>query len=193
VIPYYPRTAQKLVNGKVKLSSAALGALVTGVLAGLEELKTACSRSHGNLKPSNVLLAPGELSPASVALTDPAPSRVAAQGGEAADLYALGELIYQLVTYRQFRGQAGRGWPIPADPEWKRLGPSRGCGCGTGRWTGTGRRCTPSTAAGSRISRTASTSSVPSGGRNWSRPTRCCGGWPTASAPPRTPATTRER
>ena len=36
---------------------------------------------------------------------------------------ALGELIYQHVTHRQFRGQAGSGWPIPADPEWKRLGP----------------------------------------------------------------------
>lgn len=120
VLPLFPRSVEKLISGLVRPSGRVVHNVVASVLNGLEELKSSCGRSHGNLKPTNVLIGPGDdLETARVALTDPAVAPVAAQGGEAADVYALGELVYQLVTQRPFRTQV---WPVTAAPEWSRLG-----------------------------------------------------------------------
>jgi hypothetical protein len=119
VTAYYPRSAQKLISSRVKLSAAGLHALVSGVIRGLLEMKDSCGRAHGNLKPSNILIeGEGEVEHSKIVLTDPAPAGEGSIGG--GDLSALGELICQLVLHRLFRGS--QNWPINPSPEWTRLG-----------------------------------------------------------------------
>lgn len=119
---YHGRSLQQLITGRVKLSGAGLYQFVRAIVQGLAELKKACNRPHGNLKPSNVLLTgSGKISKARPLLTDPAGAvRLDEQMGDVVDFHALGEIIYQLVLHRT--GKAMSGWPAPASPEWKRLG-----------------------------------------------------------------------
>lgn len=118
----YPRSAQKLIVGRVKLDAKSLGMIVESVLAGLRELRDSCGRAHGNIKATNVLIdGSGEDPLAKVVLTDPADA--GAEGVSAgADLRALGELIHLLVLHQPLRAQTG--WPLAPAPEWGRLGPS---------------------------------------------------------------------
>jgi hypothetical protein len=122
VTAYYSRSAVKLIAGRVKLSSQSLYVLVKSVLQGLIELKQYSGQPHGNLKPTNILIAgEGEIDEGSIFLADPAArEQLPAAGGEAADLAAVGELLYQLVLHRPFRGS--QSWPVMASPEWSRLG-----------------------------------------------------------------------
>ncbi|HEY7119122.1 MAG TPA: hypothetical protein VH475_21205, partial [Tepidisphaeraceae bacterium] len=119
---YYARSAQKLIASRVKLSDQALHTLVDAIVQGLRELKEACGRAHGNLTPSNILIGgEGDIEQAPIVLTDPAPPDELAKGrGEADDLTGLGEVIYQLVLHRPFRGM--QSWPVPRSAEWTRLG-----------------------------------------------------------------------
>jgi peptidyl-prolyl cis-trans isomerase B (cyclophilin B) len=118
VTTQYPLSAQKLITGKVRLQAPQLFALANGVVKGLQELKRWGKRSHGNLKPSNVLLtAPGTYQ---ALLSDPLDDPGA--GSESGDLYALGRIIYQLVMQQIDRGAAS--WPIPVSPAWAQLGPT---------------------------------------------------------------------
>ena len=119
VTDLYPRTAQKLISGRIDLSGAGLHHLVRGLAAGLRELREAARQAHGNLKPTNVLLSgAGEVAGAKVALADPLtdPAPESESGG---DMYSIGSLIYQLVMHRSFRHAS---WPIADSPEWTRLG-----------------------------------------------------------------------
>ena len=119
---YHGRSVQQLITGRVKLSGAGLYQLIHAVVHGLSELKKACNRPHGNLKPSNILLAgKGSISKARPLLSDPAGAdRLDPQMGDVVDFHALGEIIYQLVLHRT--GKAMGGWPAPEGPEWSRLG-----------------------------------------------------------------------
>jgi len=119
---YHRRSLQQLITGRVKLSGAGLYRIVRAIAQGLAELKKACNRPHGNLKPSNVLLTgSGRISKARPLLTDPAgTARLNEQIGDVVDFHALGEIIYQLVLHRT--GKVMSGWPAPDGPEWKRLG-----------------------------------------------------------------------
>jgi len=122
VSDYHGRSLQQLITGRVKLSGAKLFQLVHAIVQGLAELKKACNRPHGNLKPSNVLLTgSGKISKARPLLTDPVgAARLDKQMGDVVDFHALGEIIYQLVLHRT--GKAMSGWPAPQSPEWERLG-----------------------------------------------------------------------
>lgn len=122
VSDYHGRSLQQLITGRVKLSGAKLYQLVRAIVQGLAELKKACNRPHGNLKPSNVLLTgSGKISKAHPLLTDPVGAgRLDEQMGDVVDFHALGEIIYQLVLHRT--GKAMSGWPAPQSPEWERLG-----------------------------------------------------------------------
>src|SRR5579884_1348957 len=115
---YHPLTAQKLIDAQVKLRHAALHRLVQSIVKGLVELHEVRHRAHGSLKPGNVLIdAHGDLAEARVLLTDPA------QGiseGEPGDMYALGQIIHQLVLHRPF--VSGETWPLEASGEWSRIG-----------------------------------------------------------------------
>src|SRR5438876_3585079 len=116
----YPRTVAGMIKGRVKVSARALYSLIRGVIKGLEELNQLCRRPHGNLKTSNVLIADPDLDPTEVYLSDPCPDEQLAERSDAADMKALGKLIYQLVTHRPF-AEVG-GWPIQMSAEWQRLG-----------------------------------------------------------------------
>lgn len=119
VTDYYPRSAQKLILGRVNLGPAALHEIIDSVVRGLRELRQVCNQPHGCLKPTNVLIGgAGEVSGAKIVLTDPlcgAPGETE-HGG---DLHALGALIYQLVLHRPFHTTA---WPIAESEEWESLG-----------------------------------------------------------------------
>jgi hypothetical protein len=122
VTAYYSRTALKLISGRVKLNSQSLYVIIKSVLTGLAELKQHSGQPHGNLKPTNVLVAgEGEIDEGKIFLTDPASrEQLPAADGEGADLASVGELLYQLVLHRPFRGS--QSYPIMDSPEWGRLG-----------------------------------------------------------------------
>jgi hypothetical protein len=122
VTDYHPRSLQRLIRGRVKLDGKGLYGIIRSVVQGLVELRAACHRPHGNLKPSNILLSGGkDVSRAKVLLTDPAGAgQLDPQTGDVGDFHAVGELIYQLVLHRT--GRAMGGWPAPESEEWNRLG-----------------------------------------------------------------------
>ena len=117
VLNHYPHSAKELVKNKVTLSPRALHRIATGVVDGLIDLQRVSDRPHGNLKPSNVLLGPGDIENADVVLTDPAPLEQLATQGRG-DAYDLGQLIHCLVLQRRFTGN----WPIEASAGWTTLG-----------------------------------------------------------------------
>ena len=119
---YYPRSAQKLIVGKFRLSGPGLDTLVSAILGALVELKDACGRQHGNLKATNVLIAGAdEIEDRDIFLSDPADSsKPEANDGGADDLFQLGQLIHQLVLHRPFR--AVTGWPVEPSEAWTKLG-----------------------------------------------------------------------
>ncbi len=124
VTTLYPRTAQRLITGRVKLDAAALRAIATGIIDGLEELRRACGRAHGAIKASNVLIAGSGAEPlVEVVLADPAPAGTVAPT-TAEDLRALGEVIHQLVLHQPTMTRGG--WPVPLTPAWTRLGATGG-------------------------------------------------------------------
>lgn len=115
VYDYYPLTAQKLIDGRMQLGAPQLHQIVQSVVKGLVELQQARGRAHGNLKASNIIIESGDLGQSRVFLTDPAHGTL---HNEADDLYALGELIYQLVVRRPASPDA----PMAASEGWDRLG-----------------------------------------------------------------------
>ena len=119
VTDYLPLTAQKLIEARVAMKSDALLAMVMGVLQGLSELKALRNRSHGNLKPQNILIAGNNLTTATILLTDPATNGQAAKIGDAGDVRAVGELIHALVVYRL---PPLDEWQVPASSRWGTLG-----------------------------------------------------------------------
>jgi len=116
------RSVQHLIRGRVRLRSGGLYRIVSAVVRGLIEVKQACGRLHGNLKPSNILLAgKSDISRATPLLSDPAGAgHLDPQMGDVPDLHAIGELIYQLVLHRT--GKAMGGYPAPDAKEWGHLG-----------------------------------------------------------------------
>ena len=89
ITDYYPRSAQSLIDTRVRLSSDELRAIIEAVCGGLNELKDEVHRAHGALKPTNVLIRKDSspITPSSAVLSDPAADDPPADGaGEAADL-----------------------------------------------------------------------------------------------------------
>jgi len=121
---FYPRSVQRIIAGRVALSREALFHIVKSIVGGALEVKQACARGHGNLKPANVLIgAAAKLRDAEIALTDLLPGGDAeAARYEIADLRAIGEIIYQLVRRREIADSTN--WlilPIEASKEWSDL------------------------------------------------------------------------
>src|SRR5712692_6549433 len=121
---FYPRSVHRIIAGRVALSREALFHIVNSIVRGALEIKQACARGHGNLKPANVLIgAAAKLRDAEIALTDLLPgSDAEAARYEIADLRAIGEIIYQLVRRRELADSAH--WlilPIEASKEWSDL------------------------------------------------------------------------
>jgi len=117
----YDRSLQKLIDGHVKLTSEALHTIIESITKGLLELKQACSRPHGNLKATNVLIAGDRtISDSKIVLTDPSPDESIDTKHWAGDLRAIAELIYQLVVHCPT--PAVTGWQIPDSENWTGLG-----------------------------------------------------------------------
>ena len=118
----YDHSLQELIEGRVHLTSADVYHVLHSTLQGLAELKAAAGRPHGNLKPSNILIAGAtDLGKARIVLTDPLPrADVDPAAGMVHDLQALGQALYHLVLHQPFRLE--KGWPIGPSPEWGQLG-----------------------------------------------------------------------
>lgn len=118
----FDRSAEKLVLYRRDLEGAELQHVISSVLQGLAELKTKAGRPHGNIKPTNVLIAGrNDLSKARVALTDLlAGARVRPVEDAARDLREVGDLIHQLVLHRPMK--AASAWPVDTSENWTRLG-----------------------------------------------------------------------
>ena len=107
----YEKSAEWLLEYGIELKHAALRNLVSGVAAGLDQLIRTRGRAHGNLSPATILISgPRRLARAGVALADPPGD---APASEADDLYALGLLIFRLVTHKQF----DKIFDYPIDPK----------------------------------------------------------------------------
>lgn len=125
------------INLRGGVDSAALQRVVASLAEGCKSLKGICGRSHGNLKPSNVLLhgKSRPLKSTPLLMVDPMPvstTRVSNLGAdnrmmvqnifEAQDLRAIGELILQLVEGRLIESGADYNYPVESSPDWQKLG-----------------------------------------------------------------------
>ncbi|HEX3625676.1 MAG TPA: tetratricopeptide repeat protein [Verrucomicrobiae bacterium] len=125
------------INLRGGMDSAALRQVVSSIAQGCKSLKRICGRSHGNLKPSNVLLhgKSRPLKSTPLLMVDPVPvstSRVSELGAdnrkmvqnifEAQDLRAIGELILQLVEGRLIESGSDYNFPVESSPGWQKLG-----------------------------------------------------------------------
>jgi hypothetical protein len=117
----FPRSAQSLIDYKTDLSSAELKIIMLAVIDGLMDLDTAFHRSHGNLKPANVLLADrAKIREGTVVLSDPdAASEDRPSLTRTPDSKALGELLYGLVTHNP---HVTARFPLPKSSKWSQLG-----------------------------------------------------------------------
>ncbi|MHC4528828.1 MAG: hypothetical protein ACYS29_13215, partial [Planctomycetota bacterium] len=70
----YDRSLQQLIDGRLRISTQSLHAIVEAIAQGLVELKNARGRPHGNLKAANVLIrGTGGMAQAELVLCDPLP------------------------------------------------------------------------------------------------------------------------
>ncbi|UCG48986.1 MAG: SUMF1/EgtB/PvdO family nonheme iron enzyme [Phycisphaerales bacterium] len=122
----YERSLQQLIDTRIRLSSEAMVAIIESIALGLIELKQACTRPHGNLKATNVLISgTGDAAAMAAVLSDPLPDESLDKRMHwAADLQVIGDLIYQLVMQRP--APATVGWQAPESKEWTSLGRRQG-------------------------------------------------------------------
>jgi formylglycine-generating enzyme required for sulfatase activity len=118
----YDYSLQQLIDGRVRLTAQNLHTIIESAVKGLIELKQVCSRPHGNLKTTNVLIAAAaDFSQTRVALSDPLPDEyIDTEVHWDTDLRAIAEFIYELVMYRP--SPVASGWQVPETKEWSRLG-----------------------------------------------------------------------
>jgi hypothetical protein len=117
----YPRSAQSMIDGRVRVASADLRTILLAVVDALIDLDALYHRPHANLKPSNVLIGE-QLRSGQVCLTDPgALARNVPSLTRAPDPKAVGQLLYALVTHRP---HTGARWPLAYGDAWRALGSS---------------------------------------------------------------------
>lgn len=125
------------INLQGGVDSAAVRRVVSCMAEGCRSLKRICRRSHGNLKPSNVLLS-GKTRPlrsTPLLMVDPMPISATQLAGmasddrtmvqnifEAQDLRAIGEMVLQLVEGRLVESGFDYNFPIQSSPSWQKLG-----------------------------------------------------------------------
>ncbi len=116
-----PRSAQTLIEHRIRIDSADLKTLLLEILEGLMDLDEGFHRSHGNLKPSNILIGDrNRIRKGAVFLTDPDASNEDLPSlTRTPDSKAIGELIYALVTHKP---HVTARWPLVKSSHWKRLG-----------------------------------------------------------------------
>lgn len=121
-------TASDLIATTARRTADELHSIVHGIVEGLRELDRLMQRSHGNLKPANILLRKDQPNASEeddrwlVLLTDPASDSELESSGKKTedDLRELGKLLYRLVQGDEWRGRAGAEMPLTN--AWKQLG-----------------------------------------------------------------------
>ncbi|HVT81949.1 MAG TPA: hypothetical protein VHM90_14995, partial [Phycisphaerae bacterium] len=88
---------QDLIDRRVNLTADDLYQVTLAIVQGFDELWQKHKRSHGSLKPSDVLSVPGQQPP--YRMSDPAPK---GEDHSANDLYALGQIIFQLIEHKEW-------------------------------------------------------------------------------------------
>jgi hypothetical protein len=124
VTRFYPRSINRIISGKVALSREALQHLILSIAQGALDLKRACGRSHGDIRPSSVQISKSEkLSEAEVVLSDLLPGGTdEAARYEISDLRSIGRILLQLVRQREIGNEEDfLILPILASAEWTRL------------------------------------------------------------------------
>ena len=118
----YDRSLQQLIDGRIRLSSPVLHAIIESIVKGIVELKEECGRPHGNLKATNVLFAgAGDVTQTKIALSDPSPQEhIDSKAHWNRDLRAVAEFIYELIIHRPT--PVVDGWQVPDSKEWSKLG-----------------------------------------------------------------------
>ena len=117
----YPRTVQKILEGRVALGKEWFHRIILSVARGALDFKQTCGRSHGEIQPSNILIsASKKIRDAVVVLSDPLPGDAAeAERYESADLHAIGQVIYQLVRRREVEDATDQSiLPLMPSAEW---------------------------------------------------------------------------
>jgi hypothetical protein len=120
----YPRTVQKILEGRVALPKEWVYHIVRAIARGALDFKKACGRPHGEIQPSNVLISGSQkVRDAEVVLSDPLPGDASeAARYEVADLHAIGQIIYQLVRRREVEDASDHSiLPLTASAEWTGL------------------------------------------------------------------------
>ena len=120
---FYARSVNRIISGKVALSRDALHHIIRSIGNGALDLKRACGRSHGDIRPSNVQISKSErLLEAEVVLSDPLPGgEREADRYELSDLQAIGRIILQLITQRALEENEFLVLPILSSPDWVRV------------------------------------------------------------------------
>jgi hypothetical protein len=94
----YDASVASLLHTAARLDDRAIAAITGGVIRGLLDFRRATGRSHGNLKPSNVLIRAARRGIRATALTDPSPApQLDPAAGERNDLHALGHMLRNLI------------------------------------------------------------------------------------------------
>lgn len=88
---------QDLIDRRINLTAADLYEVTLAILQGFDELWQKQKRSHGSLKPSDVLSMTGQHPP--YRLSDPAHK---GEDHSANDFFALGQIIFQLIEHREW-------------------------------------------------------------------------------------------
>lgn len=112
----YPRSLQTLLDQSVAIRPDQLQPLLLDIVEGLIDLMHTYGVPHGNLKPGNVFLTSSDrIDEGEVRLSDPD----ADAESKPADIFALGRILYSLVTLRNPDALESQ---LVFDAPWRRLG-----------------------------------------------------------------------
>lgn len=124
---YYPRGfLKKWITQRAGVTEDELRHIVYSTAQCLVQLKKQCKRSHGNLAPANILIG-GKLgtplrdAPIILTYLPPGDEKDAA-GYELADLRALGQIVFQLVTRQDLPTFNPDLYPVTPSEHWAQLG-----------------------------------------------------------------------
>ncbi len=113
----YPRSLQSLLDESVPIRPDQLRSILLDIVEGLVDLMHTYGVPHGNLKPGNVFLtrSSDRIDEGDVRLSDPD----ADAESKPADIFALGRILYSLVTRRDPDAIESQ---LVFDAPWRRLG-----------------------------------------------------------------------
>ncbi len=117
----YDRSLRDIIDSKLNISPNVLLNIVTAVCNGLVDLSNKLSRPSGNIKPGNILVRTGAKDAVSdIVLTDMSPDYGTDRRHCAADLRAVGKIIFELVLHRP--APQSDSLRLTDVSEWKSLG-----------------------------------------------------------------------